>query len=161
MGNYVDALKFAGGSFSLMPRAAVQSLIQYCHEHDVLVSTGGFIERVLTWGPGAVNKYIDECGQIGFDIVEISTGFIAVPVDDVLRLIEKVQRAGMKAKPEVGIQFGAGGTTGASELEAKGHRMLTGRLVAPDVILMRAHYGLETADQDFTVTVSTGNEYCA
>jgi phosphosulfolactate synthase (CoM biosynthesis protein A) len=89
-------------------------------------------------GPGAVNKYIDECGQIGFDIVEISTGFITVPVDDVLRLIEKVQRAGMKAKPEVGIQFGAGGTTGASELEAKGHR-LTGRLVAPDVILMRAH----------------------
>ena len=92
--------------------------------------------------------------------MEISTGFITVPVDDVLRLIEKVQRAGMKAKPEVGIQFGAGGTTGASELEAKGHR-LTGRLVAPDVILMRAHYGLETADQDFTVTVSTGNEYCA
>jgi phosphosulfolactate synthase (CoM biosynthesis protein A) len=120
MGNYVDALKFAGGSFSLMPRAAVQSLIQYCHQHDVLVSTGGFIERVLTWGPGAVDKYIDECGQIGFDIVEISTGFITVPVDDVLRLIEKVQRAGMKAKPEVGIQFGAGGTTGAPELEAEG-----------------------------------------
>jgi phosphosulfolactate synthase (CoM biosynthesis protein A) len=120
MGNYVDALKFAGGSFSLMPRAAVQSLIQYCPEHDVLVSTGGFIERVLTWGPGAVDKYIGECGQIGFDIVEISTGFITVPVDDVLRLIEKVQRAGMKAKPEVGIQFGAGGTTAAIELEAEG-----------------------------------------
>jgi phosphosulfolactate synthase (CoM biosynthesis protein A) len=40
--------------------------------------------------PEAVDKYIDECGLIGFDIIEISTGFITVPVDDVLRLIEKV-----------------------------------------------------------------------
>jgi phosphosulfolactate synthase (CoM biosynthesis protein A) len=71
-------------------------------------------------GTRAVDKYIDECGQIGFDIVDISTGFITVPVDDVLRLIEKVQRAGMKAKPEVGIQFGAGGTTAAADLEAEG-----------------------------------------
>ena len=122
MGSYVDALKFAGGSFSLMPRTAVQDLVRYCHDHGVLVSTGGFIERVLTWGPGAVDKYIYECDQIGFDIVEISTGFITVPVDDILRLIEKVQRAGMKAKPEVGIQFGAGGTTAASELEAEGRQ---------------------------------------
>ena len=58
--------------------------------------------------------------EIGFDIIENSTSFITVPVDDVLRLVEKVQNAGMKAKPEVGIQFGAGGTTAASELEAEG-----------------------------------------
>ncbi len=48
MGSYVDALKFAGGSFSLMPRTAVQDLIHYFHDHGALVSTGGFIERVLT-----------------------------------------------------------------------------------------------------------------
>ena len=30
-------------------------------------------------------------------------------MDDWLRLVEKVQKAGLKAKPEVGIQFGAGG----------------------------------------------------
>src|ERR1700740_1286739 len=40
MGNYVDALKFAGGSFSLMPRRALQELIDVCHAHAVLVSTG-------------------------------------------------------------------------------------------------------------------------
>ena len=61
MGDYVDALKFAGGSFSLMPRTAVQDLSQYCHDHGAMVSTGGFIERVLTWGSEAVDKYIDEC----------------------------------------------------------------------------------------------------
>src|SRR5207237_4803169 len=60
MGHYVDALKFAGGSFSLMPRQALQAVIALCHSHDVQVSTGGFIERVLTQGPEAVTKYIEE-----------------------------------------------------------------------------------------------------
>jgi phosphosulfolactate synthase (CoM biosynthesis protein A) len=40
MGEYVDGLKFAGGSFSLVPRARVRELIDLAHAHDVLVSTG-------------------------------------------------------------------------------------------------------------------------
>jgi len=120
MGSYVDVLKFAGGSFSLMPRRALKELLDLCHSYDVLISTGGFIEHVLTQGPEAVSQYIDECKKIGFDIIEISSGFITIPTDDWLRLIEKVQKAGLKAKPEVGIQFGAGGATSAAELEAEG-----------------------------------------
>jgi phosphosulfolactate synthase (CoM biosynthesis protein A) len=120
MGTYVDALKFAGGSFSLMPRAAVKDLLDLCHQHEVVVSTGGFIEHVLTQGPEAVDYYIRECKNLGFDIVEISTGFITIPTDDWLRLVEKVQKAGLKAKPEVGIQFGAGGASTAEALEAEG-----------------------------------------
>ncbi len=122
MGAYVDALKFAGGSFSLMPQKAVRDLIDLCHKHNVLVSTGGFIEHVLTQGSQAVHRYIEECKNLGFDIVELSTGFITIPTDDWLRLIEAVQKAGLKAKPEVGIQFGAGGATAAAELEAEGTR---------------------------------------
>ena len=111
MSAYVDVLKFAGGSFSLMPRQAVVELLDLCHRYNVLVSTGGFIEHVLTLGPEAVDRYIQECKDIGFDIIEISSGFITIPTDDWLRLVEKVQKAGLKAKPEVGIQFGAGGAT--------------------------------------------------
>jgi len=122
MGAYIDVLKFAGGSFSLMPRKAVQELLDLCHRHDVLVSTGGFIEHVLTLGPEAVDRYIQECKELGFDIIEISSGFITIPTDDWLRLVEKVQKAGLKAKPEVGIQFGAGGDTTAGELAAEGTR---------------------------------------
>ncbi len=122
MGAYVDVLKFAGGSFTLMPRPAVKELLDICHQHNVLVSTGGFIEHVLTLGPEAVDAYIKECKAIGFDIVEISSGFITIPTDDWLRLIEQVQKAGLKAKPEVGIQFGAGGATSVAELEAEGTR---------------------------------------
>ena len=122
MGAYVDVLKFAGGSFSLMPRQAVKDLLDLCHTYSVMVSTGGFIEHVLTLGPEAVNAYIQECRELGFDIIEISSGFITFPSDDWLRLVEKVQKAGLKAKPEVGIQFGAGGATTAAELEAEGTR---------------------------------------
>ncbi|MDE3099313.1 MAG: phosphosulfolactate synthase [Verrucomicrobiota bacterium] len=122
MGAYVDVLKFAGGSFSLMPRQAVKELLDLCHAHNVLVSTGGFIEHVLTQGTDAVNHYIEECKRLGFDIIEVSSGFITIPMDDWLRLVEKVQKAGLKAKPEVGIQFGAGGATAAAELAAEGTR---------------------------------------
>jgi phosphosulfolactate synthase (CoM biosynthesis protein A) len=122
MGEHVDSLKFAGGSFTLMPRPALAELLNLCHEHNVLVSTGGFLEYVLTQGAEAVDAYVRECREVGFDIIEISCGFITIPTDDWLRLIEKVQKAGMKAKPEVGIQFGAGGATKAEELEAEGTR---------------------------------------
>jgi phosphosulfolactate synthase (CoM biosynthesis protein A) len=123
MGPYVDALKFAGGSFSIMPRKAVRGLIELCHAHDVLVSTGGFLEYVLTQGDEAVKSYIEECGELGFDIIEISAGFITIETDDWLRLIDAVRKAGMKAKPEVGIQFGAGGgATTVAELEAEGQQ---------------------------------------
>ncbi len=120
MGDYVDILKFAGGSFSLMPRAAVKGLIDLCHGNGVKVDTGGFIEHVLTQGAVAVNKYIEECKRLEFDIVEISSGFISVPADDLLRLTEKIQKAGLKVKAEVGIQFGAGGASKVEELEAEG-----------------------------------------
>src|SRR5437867_12606092 len=61
MGQYVDALKFAGGSFSLMPRQVVAQLIELCHAHQVQVSTGGFIEYVLAQGAEAVRRYLREC----------------------------------------------------------------------------------------------------
>jgi phosphosulfolactate synthase (CoM biosynthesis protein A) len=122
VGAYVDALKFAGGSFRLMPRRAVQELIDLCQAHDVLVSTGGYIEAVLPQGPDAVRRYLAECKELGFDVVEVSSGFVTVPTDDLVRLVEQVQAVGMKAKPEVGIQFGAGGASATADLEAEGTR---------------------------------------
>ncbi len=122
MGAYVDSLKFAGGSFTLIPRTELAKIIELCHKHNVLVSTGGFIEYVLTQGKEAVKRYVEECKQLDFDIIEVSSGFITLPGDDWLRLIEQVQGAGLKAKPEVGIQFGAGGATRAEELETEGTR---------------------------------------
>jgi phosphosulfolactate synthase (CoM biosynthesis protein A) len=58
MGAYVDTLKYAGGSSSLMPREVVRELNELCHRYQVEVSTGGFLarSRSLTGGsrrPGA------------------------------------------------------------------------------------------------------------
>src|SRR5438445_10636416 len=65
MGAYIDSLKFAGGSFTLMPETAVREIVDLCHKQDVLVSTGGFIERVLAQDGDAGRKYVDECRKSG------------------------------------------------------------------------------------------------
>ncbi len=82
-------LKFAGGLFALKSRNALKAIIELCHGNNVLVSIGGFIEYVLTQGAEAAEQYIEECKKLGFDIIEMSRGFITVPPDDWLRLIER------------------------------------------------------------------------
>ena len=120
MGDYIDSLKFSGGSFTLMPVDAVRTIIAKAHTHNVQVSTGGFIEYVLTQGPEAVDKYLEACKNLDFDIIELSCGFISIPIDDWSRLIDKVQEMGMTPKPELGIQFGAGGDSPVHELKKEG-----------------------------------------
>ena len=122
MGEYVDGLKFSGGAFALMPEDVVRRITDLAHEHHVYVSTGGWVEHVITHGPDAVDAYVKECKRLGFDVVELSVGFISLTTDDLLRLVERVTREELKAKPELGIQFGAGGDTAAGELEAEGTR---------------------------------------
>src|SRR5204863_9829950 len=92
-------------------------------------STGGFIEYVLTQGPSVVERYIGECRDLGFDVIEISSGFLTMTERLWLRLVEQVIKAGLEAKPEVGIQFGAGGASAAGELAAEGTRDV-GRAIA-------------------------------
>lgn len=121
-GDYVDSLKFAAGSFSVIPKKSLRELLDLAHNHDVLVSTGGWIEYVLTQGKQAVERYIEEVKSVGFDILEVSAGFVSIPVDDWVALVERVKDEGLKAKPEVGIQWGAGGETSAEELEEAGVR---------------------------------------
>jgi phosphosulfolactate synthase (CoM biosynthesis protein A) len=148
MGEYVDSLKFAGGSFVLMPPVIVKEMIELCHRHQVEVSTGGFIEYVLTQGPAAVEQYLDGCRDLGFDVIEISSGFITMPGQSVIELIERVHRAGMKAKVEVGIQFGAGGASSAAELRAEG-------ISDPDWAVQRARECLN-AGADMIMVESEG-----
>ncbi|OXV09256.1 hypothetical protein Egran_02980 [Elaphomyces granulatus] len=122
MGSHVDGLKFAGGSFSLFEEKPLRELIDLAHSHDVYVSTGGWAEYLLTHADVETifDRYLRKCKDLGFDVVELSSGFLSIPGDDWLRLVEKVHSYGLKAKPELGIQFGAGGDTAAGDLEALG-----------------------------------------
>lgn len=154
-GEYVDSYKFAGGSFVLMPKAKLRATIEVCHQHGVLVSTGGFIEHVLTQGPEAVHRYVQECREVGFDIVEISAGFVTLASDDWLRLVEKVQKTGLRAKPEVGIQFGAGGASAASELEAVGQRNVEWAIAQARRLIAAGAYQIMIESEGITESVTT------
>src|SRR5262249_42590355 len=60
VGAWIDGVKFAGGSFALMPPEPVRAMTKLAHDHDVYVSTGGWIETVLRYGAEAVDRYIEE-----------------------------------------------------------------------------------------------------
>lgn len=118
-GQWVDGIKWAGGSFSLVPAEQVRKFSDIAHENDAYVSSGGWIETVLRYGDDAVDQYLKEAKNVGFDVIEISTGFIMLPTSGLERLVEKVVKAGLKAKPELGIQIGSGGDSTEEELAAE------------------------------------------
>lgn len=108
---YVDGFKFAGGSQRLHPVSELKKIIKECHDHNVYVSTGGFVERVAVQGPKAVDKYVEECKSLGFDVIEVSSGFAPFSLNDKVEIVKLVKKAGLKPKPEVSFMKGAGGGT--------------------------------------------------
>jgi phosphosulfolactate synthase (CoM biosynthesis protein A) len=110
-GDYIDGFKFAGGSMRLLSVDMVKRILKVCHDHDVYVSTGGFVERIIVQGPDAVDRYLEECKSLGFDVVEISSGLAPIPLDDKVEIIKQVKRRGMIAKPEISLMIGAGAGT--------------------------------------------------
>lgn len=120
MGPYIDIYKFGGGSFALLEQEVLEELIEICHSNNVLVNTGGFIETVLLRDPDRIEDYITEAADVGFDILEISSGFLSIDTEDLVAITELVQEHGLKAKPEISVQFGAGGTSTVEALEDEG-----------------------------------------
>lgn len=59
MGQFVDGLKFSGGSHSLMPKSFIKEVIDMAHQHDVYVSTGDWAEHLHRKGPSAFKEYIE------------------------------------------------------------------------------------------------------
>jgi phosphosulfolactate synthase (CoM biosynthesis protein A) len=61
---------------------------------------------------------------VRFDIIEVSNGFLSMCTDDLLGVVEKPQKGGLRAKPEVGIQYGAARVLFINS-ELKGREILT------------------------------------
>ena len=59
MGQFVDGLKFSGGSHSLMPKSFIKEVVDMAHKHDVYVSTGDWAEHLLHKGPTAFKEYVE------------------------------------------------------------------------------------------------------
>jgi phosphosulfolactate synthase (CoM biosynthesis protein A) len=117
---YIDVFKFAGGTQRLIDFSLVKRKIALCHDYDILVSTGGFTERVLVTINrngrfGMVSdpletfeKYLDEAKSLGFDVVEISDGLIKgkISLQTRLEMTRLAKKYGLRAKPEVSAAYG-------------------------------------------------------
>ena len=110
-GDYIDGFKFAGGSMRLLSVDMVKNILKVCHDHDVYVSTGGFVERIIVQGADAVDRYLEECKSLGFDIVEVSSGLAPIPLEDKVEIVKQVKKMGMVPKPEISLMIGAGAGT--------------------------------------------------
>lgn len=61
MGDFVDGLKFSGGSNSLMPKDHIKEITELAHRHNLYVSTGDWAEHQLRKGPSSFKEYIEVC----------------------------------------------------------------------------------------------------
>jgi phosphosulfolactate synthase (CoM biosynthesis protein A) len=112
-GYYIDGFKFAGGVQSLLEKRIVKEFTDLAHQHQVYVNTGGFIERIVIQDPNNVDHYLNETKELGFDVVEVSSGMFEHPDDfklkDQINIVKKVKKLGLKPKPEITIMSGVGG----------------------------------------------------
>lgn len=122
-GEYIDLAKFAAGSFAIMDREDVIEIIDVCHKHNVEVNTGGFIETIIAKQPDKIEDFLQESKNLGFDVVEISSGYVSVDQSTLIELTELTQEYDLKPKPEVGDRDIERATTDADRIidEAKRH----------------------------------------
>ncbi|KAK1378940.1 protein HEAT-STRESS-ASSOCIATED 32 [Heracleum sosnowskyi] len=105
MGQFVDGLKFTGGSNSMMPKSFIKDVTDMAHKHNVYVCTGDWAEHLLRKGPSGFKEYIEECTQMGFDTVEFNMGSLGFPEETLLRFVRLIKNAGLKAKPQFSVKF--------------------------------------------------------
>ncbi|KAL6546704.1 Protein HEAT-STRESS-ASSOCIATED 32 [Orobanche minor] len=157
MGQFVDGLKFYGGSHSLMPRSYIKEVTNMAHKHNVYVSTGDRAEHLVLRGPSAFKDYVEECKQLGFDTIEIDAGSLGVPEEVLLRYVRQVKSGGLKAKPLFAVKFKKSDIlTDSDRVRAFGSYMVptppTSELVEDvDLLIRRAERCLEAGADMITI----------
>ena len=105
-GEFIDVYKMACATQRLLPKEIVKKKIDLCHRNGIEVSTGGYLERVLLAGPDIVKRFLKDSKEMGFDIVEISTGLVYMPLEDKMNLIQYTRDLGLKPHPEISASYG-------------------------------------------------------
>nr|WP_318247915.1 phosphosulfolactate synthase [Saliphagus infecundisoli] len=87
------------------------------------MSTGRFVENVIIRDNDKVEQYFEEAERLGFDIVELLSGFLAIGTDDMVQMTDVVANDyEIKPKPGINVQFGAGDATDPKVLEEQGQQ---------------------------------------
>lgn len=105
-GSYVDSLEFARGPFSFLRPHPLAGVVELCRRHDVAVCSGSLSEDVLTRSAPGTDRYISACRDLGVDIVRLSSRLTSWLGDDWRWLVERIQRAGLTARPTINIAAG-------------------------------------------------------
>ena len=105
-GEFIDVYKMACATQRLLPKEIVKKKIDLCHRNGIEVSTGGYLERVLLAGPDIVKRFLKDSKEMGFDIIEISSGLVYMPLEDKMNLIKYTKDLGLKPHPEISASYG-------------------------------------------------------
>ena len=98
---YFDIAKLGWGLPLLLTREKVRQRVKAYHDVGVEVSTGGtLLEYAVVHD--RVNQMLDEARELGFNLVEISSGIIELSTHQIERLAEQVKRRSLDYFVEVG-----------------------------------------------------------
>jgi phosphosulfolactate synthase (CoM biosynthesis protein A) len=108
VGAYVDTAKYTCGTQRLFTRGFVKAKNEIYAAHGIDVSSGGMLERVVQYGEAAVHAFLEESRELGFTVIEISTGLTILSERAKSALIKTALGYGFKVKPEVAMTYGTG-----------------------------------------------------
>jgi len=108
IGAYVDTAKYTCGTQRLFSRGFIKAKNDVYAAHDIGVSSGGMLERVVQYGERAVHAFLEESRELGFTVIEVSTGLTILSEKAKTDLIRTTLSYGFKVKPEVAMTYGTG-----------------------------------------------------
>ncbi len=108
LGPFVDSAKYTCGTQRLFPREFVTAKNELYRAHQIDVCSGGLLERVVQHGEKAVHAFFEESRELGFTIIEVSTGLTILSEAAKTALIRTALGYGFKVKPEVAMTYGTG-----------------------------------------------------
>jgi phosphosulfolactate synthase len=98
---YIDVAKLGWGLPLLLPRATIRDRVKTYHDFSIEVSTGGtLLEYAVTHD--RVSQLLDEARELGFDIIEISSGIIELSPAQIERLAKACDDRSLDYFIEVG-----------------------------------------------------------
>ncbi len=98
---YMDYVKIGWGLPILIHEDVLKERIRLYHEHDVDVGLSGTLMELATV-KGRVKDLFEEAWSLGFNIVEISSGIVDIPMQERLELADYAHSLGFRVTFEVG-----------------------------------------------------------
>ncbi len=98
---YVDYVKLGWGLPLLVDEEVLRERISLYHQFDLDVGFGGTLFE-LSYVRGRAREFLERAWEVGFNVAEVSSGIIDVPLEERLELADHAREQGFKVTFEVG-----------------------------------------------------------